>query len=158
MPVAEPLTFTAQPAVSAEAAANHRHVFVYGTLRRGSDNDITRFRPAPRFVGHARITGRMYHLGAYPGVVLEGGGGIVGEVYAIDAVLERQLDELEEVYPQAQGGMRDEYIKREIAVGVGGQQMLCIVYEINTAFIVNRPLIQSGDWVKDRHLAGVAKS
>ena len=41
-----------------------RHVFVYGTLRRGQANDINRLLPAPRYVGQGVITGVMYHLGA----------------------------------------------------------------------------------------------
>jgi gamma-glutamylcyclotransferase (GGCT)/AIG2-like uncharacterized protein YtfP len=137
-----------------------RHVFVYGTLRRGDDNDITRLLPAPQYVGEAVIAGVMYHLGAYPGVILgkpaagEGGadgrdgreGRIIGEVYAIHPALEAKLDEIEMIYPQ----QRDEYFKRDIQVTVGGQQLDCIVYEINPTYVTNRPVIGSGDWVKDR--------
>ena len=47
-----------------------RHVFVYGTLRRGGDNDITRLHPVPVWVGAATIKGVLYDLGRYPGVVL----------------------------------------------------------------------------------------
>ena len=47
-----------------------RYVFVYGTLRRGDDNDITRLLPSPQYVGDTVINGVMYHLGAYPGVIL----------------------------------------------------------------------------------------
>ena len=52
-----------------------RHVFVYGTLRRGGSNDITRLAPAPRFVGSAQLAGQMYDLGAYPGLILGKGDG-----------------------------------------------------------------------------------
>ena len=55
-------------------------VFVYGTLRRGDDNDITRLLPAPRLVGHAHVAGTLHHLGAYPGIVLGGPGRVLGEV------------------------------------------------------------------------------
>jgi gamma-glutamylcyclotransferase (GGCT)/AIG2-like uncharacterized protein YtfP len=134
-----------------------RHVFVYGTLRRGDDNDITRFAPAPVYVGPAAISGRMFHLGAYPGVVLAPGaqgeatGQVVGEVYAINASLEQQLDALEEVYPQENGSQSGEYFKREIDVDVQGRLLRCIVYEINPDRIVGRRVISSGDWVLDRH-------
>ena len=47
-----------------------RHVFVYGTLRQTGSNDITRLQPAPRFIGRAVVAGVLYHLGAYPGLVL----------------------------------------------------------------------------------------
>ena len=49
-----------------------RHVFVYGTLRRGGSNDITRLLPAPRWVGFAQVAGMLFHLGAYPGMTLGG--------------------------------------------------------------------------------------
>ena len=128
-----------------------RHVFVYGTLRRGDDNDITRLLPPPRFVGAGLIRGVMYHLGAYPGVVLAKSdnpmsAAVVGEVYAIEPELERVLDEIEELYPQ----QKDEYFKRTLQVGVGLARMTCIVYEINPVYVAGKPIIASGDWVKDR--------
>lgn len=127
-------------------STNARHVFVYGTLRRGDDNDITRLRPAPRWVGTASIAGVMYHLGRYPGVVLGGPGHVVGEVYAIDSALEARLDEIEEVYPQ----QRDEYAKRTVVVRVNAVPVECLVYEINPRYVLGCPRISSGDWVKSR--------
>jgi gamma-glutamylcyclotransferase (GGCT)/AIG2-like uncharacterized protein YtfP len=123
-----------------------RLFFVYGTLRKGDDNDITRLEPAPRLVGQARIKGVMHHLGGYPGVTLGGDQDIVGEVYAVGPVLEAKLDAIESEYP----AQADEYAKREISVLVGGQAMLCSLYEINPAYTVGKPVIASGDWVKDR--------
>ena len=129
--------------------ATLRHVFVYGTLRQGDDNDITQRTPAPLWVGRATIAGKMYHLGAYPGVLLDEttNSRVHGEVYAIEPALERELDELEEVYPQ----QSEEYFKREIAVEVAGQRLMCIVYEVNPRYVVNCPQIASGDWIRDRH-------
>ncbi len=149
-----------------DATPPARYVFVYGTLRRGDDNDITRLLPSPQYVGNTTIAGVMYHLGAYPGVILgqpsagqSGGQGagpstgtdavlgqIIGEVYAIQPALEAKLDEIEMIYPQ----QRDEYFKRDVQVTLGGQQLDCIVYEINAAYVQNKPVIGSGDWVKDR--------
>ena len=137
-----------------DATPPARHVFVYGTLRRGDDNDITRLLPLPQYLGEGVIAGVMYHLGAYPGVILgqsaaghgDATGRIIGEVYAIQPALEARLDEIEMIYPQ----QRDEYFKRDILVTVGGQQLDCIVYEINPAYVQNKPVIGSGDWVKDR--------
>ena len=127
---------------------NKRHVFVYGTLRKGEDNDITRLTPAPLWVGRASVAGQMFRLGAYPGVLLGETGTlrVQGEVYAIEPALERQLDEIEEVYPQR----RDEYFKRDVLVDVAGQLRICLVYEINPKYVVNCPQIVSGDWVRDR--------
>jgi gamma-glutamylcyclotransferase (GGCT)/AIG2-like uncharacterized protein YtfP len=124
--------------------------FVYGTLRQGDDNDITRLAPAPEFIGPAAIQGTMFHLGGYPGVTLGvglgGTGQIVGEVYAVSSELEKKLDAIESEYP----AQTDEYVKREIEVNVQGQTRLCHVYEINPAYTQGKPIIASGDWVKDR--------
>ncbi len=133
------------PEVAHEAFTGH--VFVYGTLRQGDDNDINRLQPAPRLIGPATVCGTMYHLGAYPGVVMGGSKGVVGEVYAISAVLQQVLDEIEEVYPQ----QRDEYFKRVVPVEVQGNEIACVVYEINPVYILGRPVITTGDWVHDRN-------
>lgn len=121
-----------------------RHVFVYGTLRQGGANDITRLRPAPQYIGEARIVGQMYHLGGYPGVVLDAPGWVVGEVYAITPELELRLDEIEELYPQE----KDEYFKRHRAIDVRGQSLMCIVYEINLRYVQGKPRVGSGDWLR----------
>lgn len=72
-----------------------RHVFVYGTLRRGGSNDITRLSPAPRWLGFAQVAGMLFHLGAYPGMTLGGDRPVHGEVYAIEPALETVLDAIE---------------------------------------------------------------
>lgn len=46
------------------------HLFVYGTLRRGSKNKFARLLHAhAQFAGNARIPGQLYRLGSYPGAV-----------------------------------------------------------------------------------------
>ncbi len=132
-----------------------RCVFVYGTLRRGEANDITRLLPAPVYVGAASIEGVLYHLGAYPGVLLGGAHGsagasaprergqVVGEVYAITPALEVKLDEIEFIYPQ----QSDEYAKRELDISVNGQSVRCLVYEINPDYTLGKPVVANGDWV-----------
>ena len=126
-----------------------RLLFVYGTLRRGGANDITRMRPAPRPLGVATIAGRLYDLGAYPGLMLDRAGGSVrGELYRIEPALERQLDRLEGVSDPPQPG--DEYFKRSIPVHpvqMEGRALDCVVYEINPERIVAAPLIAGGDWL-----------
>jgi gamma-glutamylcyclotransferase (GGCT)/AIG2-like uncharacterized protein YtfP len=119
------------------------HVFVYGTLRRHGRNDIARYRPAPVFVGEASISGMLYDLGAYPGVVLGGSGRVTGEVYRIEPAVEAALDLLEEVEEDDSG----EYIKRDVRVAVGMQWLDCLVYEIHPLRIAGRPVIGGGDWI-----------
>lgn len=132
-----------------------RHVFVYGTLRRTGSNDITGLQPAPRLIGVGRVAGVLYHLGAYPGLVLAGGESprengagshcpeVLGEVYAIDPALESVLDEIEGLGANP----TDEYAKREICVCVQGQALSCLVYEINPRYVVAAPAIAHGDWL-----------
>jgi gamma-glutamylcyclotransferase (GGCT)/AIG2-like uncharacterized protein YtfP len=129
-----------------------RHVFVYGTLRRGEQRDINRLLPAPCWVGRASVTGVMHDLGAYPGVLLGGTGLVRGEVYQISAELERQLDDIEQVWPEPSG----EYAKREVAVqldrpsGGASAQLVCVLYEIAPARALGKPVIAGGDWVQYR--------
>ena len=125
-----------------------RHVFVYGTLRRGQERDINLLQPAPRWLGQASVGGVMYQLGNYPGLVLDAPGRVQGEVYEISAELERQLDVIEDVWPSPGG----EYIKREIAVRVEGggsrwEDVACLVYELAPGRASGKPVIASGDWV-----------
>ncbi|EJL82515.1 hypothetical protein PMI15_03122 [Polaromonas sp. CF318] len=134
-----------------------RHVFVYGTLRKGEERDINRLRPAPQWVGRAQVAGVMHHLGSYPGLVLGGTGVVHGEVYAVSPELERVLDEIEEVWPQQTG----EYTKREVVVqldstpapaGLHGtpRELLCVLYEISPERTRGKPVIAGGDWVLHR--------
>lgn len=129
-----------------------RHVFVYGTLRRGEQRDINRLRPAPRWLGRASVAGVMHDLGAYPGVLLGETSLVRGEVYQISAELERQLDEIEAVLPEPSG----EYAKREVAVqldhpsGGAPAQLVCVLYELAPARALGKPVIAGGDWVQYR--------
>jgi len=69
-------------------------VFVYGTLRGGGSNHFRMERA--RFVGAARVRGRLYRIDWYPGLVFDSEGDwISGELYAVDAVLLAELDEFE---------------------------------------------------------------
>jgi gamma-glutamylcyclotransferase (GGCT)/AIG2-like uncharacterized protein YtfP len=127
----------------ASSAAPARYLFVYGTLRRGGSNDIARFAPAPEHVADASIAGTLYDLGSYPGAVLGGTAWVAGEIYAITPALEARLDVLEEVKHDDSG----EYIKREVKVQAGAEELMCLVYEIHPKRIVGRPVIASGDWL-----------
>lgn len=128
--------------LSMQLPAPPRLVFVYGTLRRGQSNDILCMHPAPQYLGRARVNGVMYHLGAYPGVVLGGTRWVQGEVYEVTEALEHALDVLEGVLPTPTG----EYFKREVPVSWAGQSARCLVYEINPEFLKGREEILSGDW------------
>ena len=109
--------------------APDRHVFVYGTLRRGGRNDINRLVPAPEYLGMGEVRGVLYHLDWYPGLTLGGEEAVtvVGEVYRITPALEDILDGIEQIVP----GADSEYFKREIPIQVQGRPLRCLLYEIN---------------------------
>lgn len=135
-----------------------RHVFVYGTLRQGEQRDIQRMKPAPHWVGRASVLGTLYDLGSYPGLVparLDEAGQVHGEVYAICAALECQLDDIEEVGQQQSG----EYCKQELVVNLeraAGEhpQLRCLIYVIDSARSAGLTAIASGDWVQYRREKG----
>jgi gamma-glutamylcyclotransferase (GGCT)/AIG2-like uncharacterized protein YtfP len=125
--------------------APSRHVFVYGTLRRGGSNDINRLEPAPRYLGMGEVKGTLYHIDWYPGLTLGGEEAVtvVGEVYEIAPQLEALLDSIEHIVP----GEASEYFKRELAVEVESRQVRCLVYEINPDRVQGRQVIGHGDWI-----------
>ena len=122
-----------------------RHVFVYGTLRRGGRNDINRLQPAPEYAGMGEVRGSLYHIDWYPGLTLGGEEAVtvVGEVYRITPELEAVLDAIEQVVP----GADSEYFKREVDILVDGQPVACLLYEINPAHVRDRRPIGHGDWI-----------
>ena len=128
------------------ADATLRHVFVYGTLRRGGRNDIARYRPAPVFVGMAVVSGTLLDLETYPGVVLGGCGRVHGEVYRITPSVEAELGVLEEVAPDGSG----EYLRKQVQVHVAGADLACLVYELHPSRAAGREVIASGDWLAKR--------
>src|SRR3954465_6817903 len=102
---------------------NKHLVFVYGTLRRGGVRAMPDIFPGSKFVGGAKVGGRLYDLGAYPGLVLdEAGSPVVGEVYEIDKEILNELDEIE---------ASSYYVRRRVGVSVGDDKMTCWVYEPN---------------------------
>ena len=122
-----------------------RHVFVYGTLRRGGRNDINLLEPAPRYLGMGEVKGMLYHIDWYPGLTLGGEEAVtvVGEVYEIAPQLEALLDRIEQIVP----GPGSEYFKRHLAVEVEGRPLPCLVYEINPDRVRDKQPIGHGDWI-----------
>jgi len=122
-----------------------RHVFVYGTLRRGGRNDINRLSPRPEYLGMGEVRGVLYHIDWYPGLTLGGEEAVtvVGEVYRIAPELEGVLDAIEQIVP----GADSEYFKREVEISVNGRLVPCLLYEINPARVRGREVIGHGDWI-----------
>lgn len=74
----------------------------------------------------------MFDLGTYPGVVLDGASFVHGEVYEIAQALKRQLDAIEEVYPQESG----EYARRHVMVW--SRACPCVVWSMKSIRIMCR--------------------
>ncbi len=81
-----------------------RHLFVYGTLMRGSRSRYAHLlHRRAMFSGEATARGRLYHLGRYPGAVFEGEfrRKIHGEIFRLkDMALLDALDAYEGCRPQ----------------------------------------------------------
>ncbi|PXW72901.1 gamma-glutamylcyclotransferase (GGCT)/AIG2-like uncharacterized protein YtfP [Blastomonas natatoria] len=56
-------------------------LFVYGTLRRGSDHpNATRLARESEWLGMGTLTGTLYRVSWYPALVLEGSDSITGDL------------------------------------------------------------------------------
>lgn len=62
----------------------NERLFVYGTLQRGHLMHGL-LEPLGKYLGDAKVHGRLYDLGGYPGLILDGQGKAVqGELYLLD--------------------------------------------------------------------------
>ena len=64
------------------------YLFVYGTLRRGCDNRFARLlSERGKFVSEARVSGRLYDFGSYPGARSseQPNESILGEIFYLPA-------------------------------------------------------------------------
>lgn len=114
-------------------------VFVYGTLRRGGVRAMPEIFPGSKFVGEAKVSGRLYDLGAYPGLVSDASGSpVAGEVYEVDDETLSKLDEIE---------ASSYYVRKRVEVSVVDDRVTCWVYEPNPELYSLHTLITSGDWI-----------
>ena len=121
------------------------YVFVYGILMRGFD--LHHHMGDAAFVGPAAVSGTLYSLGTYPGMV-DGAGTVRGELYRSRdiAVTLEVLDEVEGYDPlDVEAG---EYVRvlRDVRLDAGGKQPAWL-YLYNRD-IKGRQQIKSGDWRK----------
>jgi gamma-glutamylcyclotransferase (GGCT)/AIG2-like uncharacterized protein YtfP len=119
---------------------NTHLVFVYGTLRSGSPGAMTIRFPAARFLSDASVSGRLYDLGTYPGLLTSESSSLVkGEIYQVDDDTLRELDEFE-----ASGNYR----RKQVEVFVATGKTTCWAYEPDPDLVTKRDLITSGDWIE----------
>lgn len=119
---------------------NMRHlIFIYGSLRRGCENEIARTFPGASFVSQASVNGALYDLGDYPALVLDDAGEkVMGEIYEIDEALLTELDEFE---------LASDYHRSPVTASAGSDQRQCWVYVPSKETCAGKSLIPSGDWI-----------
>ena len=125
------------------------HLFVYGTLRRGAAMHAL-LEPGAEWVAPARLRGRLYDLGAFPGLA-EGRPGewVQGELYRLSgADPERLLDALDRYEGRA---FRRE--PRE-AVCADGTRVAVWVY-LFAGPLRGRRRITSGDYLAEQRDAAL---
>lgn len=120
-------------------------VFVYGTLRRGGSNH---FRLAgAEFVTGGTITGRMYRINWYPGLVLDAAGDeIHGEVYSADPELLAALDIFEGISAGEMDGSEYRRVQTTV-VGKDSRLLSAWVWEW-LGMVVESQRLRDGDWLK----------
>jgi len=121
-------------------------VFVYGTLRRGGSNH---FRLAgAEFVAQGTITGRMYRIDWYPGLVLDDAGDeIHGEVYSVTADQLSGLDIFEGLSAGEIEG--SEYRRVQTTVVQQDSQTLSAWVWEWLGIVDESQRIRDGDWLKN---------
>jgi gamma-glutamylcyclotransferase (GGCT)/AIG2-like uncharacterized protein YtfP len=128
---------------------NKHLVFIYGSLRRGSAGAMSIRFPGSKFIAEAQVSGSLYDLGAYPGLLLnESNSNVIGEVYEVDDETLKRLDDFE---------VSSNYWRKQVEISLGDDRKMCWTYEPNPEFYSLRTLITSGDWIEyakvkiDRH-------
>ncbi len=130
-----------------------QHLFVYGTLRRAFGHPMARLLSSNgRYIGEARLDGRLYDVGAYPAAVAAqpGSGGVIGEVHALGRprLVFRALDRFEGCAPEDPEPHL--YVRQERDVRLDtGASLTAWVYLYNRA-IGPLPEIPGGDYVRHR--------
>ena len=119
---------------------NKHLVFVYGTLRSGGAGAMSIRFPNSKFIADAKVTGSLYDLGAYPGLLLNESNSLVtGEVYEVDDELLNELDAFE---------ASSNYRREQVEISLGTDRRMCWIYEPDPEFYSHRTLITSGDWIE----------
>jgi gamma-glutamylcyclotransferase (GGCT)/AIG2-like uncharacterized protein YtfP len=119
---------------------NKHLVFVYGTLRRGGAGSMSNRFPNSKFIADAKVSGSLYDLGAYPGLLVDESSSLVtGEVYEVDEEILKRLDAFE---------ASSNYWRKQVEIALGAHRKMCWIYEPDPEFYFNRTLIASGDWIE----------
>lgn len=128
-------------------------LFVYGTLRRDSVHELHQLLARhARFLGDARVRGRLFDLGSYPGMVLDQSSGLVaGELYEITSNWADVIARLDEYEGCTAEDPQPHQYRRELVevLRPGGAPVTA------WAYVLSRdpgdfPVIESGDYLSRR--------
>jgi gamma-glutamylcyclotransferase (GGCT)/AIG2-like uncharacterized protein YtfP len=132
-------------------------LFVYGTLLSGDagpDGRAQRDRLArvSRVIASASVSGRLYHLGRYPGLALDGGPDdvVLGELIelATPTTTLVWLDDYEGIVPGAH--THNEYERRTIEVMLASGELATAWSYVYRQPTTGKPRIASGRWLDER--------
>ena len=123
-------------------------LFVYGTLMQDFSSEITQvLRSKSKFIGEGWISGTLYDLGSYPGLVYMAGmeDKVRGEIYQMyrPELLLPVLDYYEMMDPAQPAA--NEYNRSLLPIRSAGQIMECWTY-IYQQSVAGLPKITSGDY------------
>jgi gamma-glutamylcyclotransferase (GGCT)/AIG2-like uncharacterized protein YtfP len=123
-------------------------VFVYGLLKRGFS--LHHHMSLGVFVGDAAVSGLLYSLGQYPGLV-EGTGTVRGEVFRFDdiAVALEVLDEVEGYDPFDVDNSEYVRVIKQARLDANGRSVATWCYAYNKPVAKSNP-IKSGAWLEAR--------
>lgn len=121
-------------------------LFVYGTLITAFKHPVgEKLRSSAKYIGNGRVSGVLYDLGEYPGLVVSDAleGFVKGEIYTLD----RCPDLWEEL--DAYEGINDsdtpEYSREKVFVEAESRRLTCWTY-IYQGSVSNLTRIQDGDY------------
>ncbi|GAA6155999.1 MAG: gamma-glutamylcyclotransferase family protein [Alphaproteobacteria bacterium] len=126
-------------------------LFVYGTLREDSQHKMARLlSSAASVVGPAFVLGRLFDIGEYPGMILDGSGHHLthGQIFKL-ANADETLAHLD-VYEEASSEFPEprQYVRKKVtARQENGNQIEVWVYVYNWP-VEGKTLIQSGDYAQ----------
>ena len=96
--------------------------------------------PNSKFIADAKVSGSLYDLGAYPGLLLnESNSLVIGEVYEVDGEILNKLDDIE---------ASSYYWRKQVEIFLRSHSSVGWTYEPNPEFYSPRTLIISGDWIE----------
>ena len=143
-----------------ESPSDTAHLFVYGTLLSRATNQMgeamrIRLSTEAQLLGSAKVFGRLYNLGAYPGLVLPQSSGedapsgatVAGELYHLPTIAAtlKWLDVYEGIDPAAPD--QGLYVRQQADVVKANEQPTTAwLYRLRQV-PASRPL-PHGDWLK----------